>query len=312
MYFLKLMKAGKDVDVLLALDPVSTGFPTMLAAFFLKKPFVLKVVGDYAWEQGVQRFGVRESLDEFSQGEPRSLSVGFLKDVECFVARRAKKIIVPSIYLRSIVVGWGVPLERIEVIYNAVSVGHVGLVPLAVKTLRRPCIVSIGRLVPWKGMSGLIDAVNTARNTSALSLVIVGDGPEHVALAALSGAVLKDGYTLTGELSHADTLAMLQYADAFVLNTSYEGLSHLLIEALSLGVPIITTSVGGNPELIEDGKNGLMVPVEDSAALVAAMLRMTSDDVLRSQLSLNAKESSKRFSVDTLAASTATLLASCV
>jgi glycosyltransferase involved in cell wall biosynthesis len=57
-YFFKVLKAGRSADVILALDPVSTGFPAALAAGMLRKPFVVKIVGDFAWEQGRQRFGI--------------------------------------------------------------------------------------------------------------------------------------------------------------------------------------------------------------------------------------------------------------
>ncbi|MEK7531600.1 MAG: hypothetical protein AAB545_01600, partial [Patescibacteria group bacterium] len=56
VYFFRVLLAGRSVDVIYAQDPVSVGFPVFLASKVLKKPFLLKIVGDYAWEQGVQRF----------------------------------------------------------------------------------------------------------------------------------------------------------------------------------------------------------------------------------------------------------------
>ncbi len=70
-----------------------------------------------------------------------------------------------------------------------------------------------------------------------------------------------------------------------MLNTAYEGLSHHLIEAMALGTPIVTTPVGGNPELITDCVEGLLVPVNDVAALDAAVSRILQDASLRERLS---------------------------
>ena len=109
-------------------------------------------------------------------------------------------------------------------------------------------------------------------------------------------------------LSHADTLATMKSADVFVLNSSYEGLSHLLIEALALGVPIIATRVGGNPEVITDGDNGLLVPAGDTAALANALARLLGDDTLRARLSARAKEAARRFSVEMMLSATSELM----
>ena len=195
------------------------------------------------------------------------------------------RIIVPSEYLKNIVAAWGIPNEKIEVIYNAVILEAPGTVPPTVATLPRPLVVSVGRLVPWKHVDGIIDAVARLRREGGqTSLTIVGDGPEKSRLAAHAEKKLGSDYIFTGALSHADTLAVMKSADAFVLNSSYEGLSHLLIEALTLGVPIIATRVGGNPEMITDEENGLLVPVGDTPALARALARVLVDTELRARL----------------------------
>ena len=64
-YFLKVLRKGRGVDIVYAQDPVSVGLPSAIAALVLRKSFLLKIVGDYAWEQGRQRYGVEGSLDDF-------------------------------------------------------------------------------------------------------------------------------------------------------------------------------------------------------------------------------------------------------
>ena len=308
-FYKNVLAAAQDADLVLALDPVSVGLPSMQAAKRAKKPFVVKVVGDYAWEQGTQRFGVTQTLDEFVRTKKVPFAVQFLRFVQEDVVRQAKLVIVPSQYLFGVLRAWGVPDTKISVIYNAVSVEGAGTVPATSVKLASPRIVSAGRLVPWKGMRGLIDAVALVRKKiSSASLTIVGDGPERQALQAHAEKTLETGFVCTGELSHPDTLATIKSADVIVLNSSYEGLAHLLIESVMLGIPAVATNAGGNREVIKDGVNGFLVPVGDSVALADAIGKVCADPGLRAKLSAGASSSSGEFSLERMLRSTAETL----
>lgn len=310
-YFIRVRRALKDADLVLALDPVSVGLPACLAAWSLGKPLVVKVVGDYAWEQGRQRFGVTEMLDTFVKTERAPFAVSFLRRVQTGVAKYAREIIVPSEYLKGIVAAWGIPEEKIRVIYNAVPQGEAGDVPVAVAELPRPLVATAGRLVPWKHVEGVIDAVALLREQGLhASLVIVGSGPDRARLEAHAAQTLGSDVVFTGALPHEGLLASLADADAFVLNSSYEGLSHLLIEALALGVPTVATRAGGNPEVITHGVNGLLVPVGDTTALAGALARLFSENDLRTAVVHAAKKSAYRFARGPMIESTARALSS--
>lgn len=296
-YYLRVLKAARSADVVLALDPVSVGLPAMKAARRAGKPFVVKIVGDYAWEQGQQRFGIKQNLDEFVKTERVSFPVRMFRRIQTRVARNAMKIIVPSEYLKGIVAAWGISPEKIHVIYNAVPLEPLGAVPEHVVALPRPLVVTAARLVPWKGVEGVIDAV---ANLSGASLAIVGDGPDRVALARHASEKLPGRAVLTGMLSHKDTLAVIKCADVFVLNSSYEGLSHLLIEAVMLGVPVVATRVGGNSEVIRNGVNGTLVSVGDIHALTNALQERQPPT----------EDTAGQFSVERMLTATARLLTS--
>ncbi len=304
-YYRRVLKAARNADVVLALDPVSTGLPAMKAARRAGKPFVVKIVGDYAWEQGQQRFGVKQNLDEFVQTRRVLFAVRVLRRIQTRVAAAATRVIVPSEYLKDIVVAWGIPTDRIRVIYNAVPLGHTGNVPEAVAKLPRPLVVTAGRLVPWKHMDGVIA---TVAGMSGVSLAIVGDGPLRASLAQHASEKLRERSVITGVLPHGETLAVMKSADVFVLNSSYEGLSHLLIEALALGVPVIATRVGGNPEVLQHEENGFLVPPADTPTLTHTLARVFTENNMRVQMSAHARESAKRFSVETMISATATTL----
>lgn len=267
-YFKLVYAAARSADIVLALDPVSVGLPASWAARLLRKPFLVKIVGDYAWEQARQRFGTTQGLDAFVEAPRGSFPVWVLRRIQTSVSRRASRVIVPSEYLKKIVTAWGIPEHKIQVIYNTVSLEGLGTVPEAVTALQRPLVVTAGRLVPWKHIEGVIDAVATHPE---MSLVIIGDGPEWETLHRYGNEKLGNRVFFTGKLSHQDTLATIKTAGVFVLNSSYEGFSHLLIEALMLGVPIVATDVGGNREVIQDGSSGILVPGGDTDALGRAL-----------------------------------------
>src|SRR3989338_6619706 len=312
VYYRRVLKAARSADVVLALDPVSVGLPAMKAAKKAGKPFVVKIVGDYAWEQGRQRFGVTHTLDEFVKTTQTSPFVVKLQEIQKSVAEAANGIIVPSQYLKGVVTQWGIDPKKIQVIYNAVLTDTIGQIHDTVRKLPRPLIVTVGRLVSWKGIEGLIrvfDGLWSAhREGSSATLVIVGSGPEEKALKNYAEKLgIEDHCVFIGELSHPDTLAVMKVADVFVLNSSYEGLSHTLIEALQLGACIVATNAGGNPEIIARGE-GILINVGDERFLASSLKMLIEHQEKRIQFSSAAKGSAKRFSLETMLARTADFL----
>ena len=300
-YFIKVLKRGKTADIIFAQDPVSVGFPTMLAAKIIQKRFFLKVVGDYAWEQGVQRFGVNDLLDAFSkQRHGYSLLVRALKWIECRVAQYAEKIIVPSNYLKQIVINWGIDGQKIHVVYNAFSAPQTTERKEELrKTLKLygNIMVSVGRLVPWKGFGLLVELMpELIKKNPELKLYIIGEGPEFYNLRKLIDTQsLNDRVFLLGKLPHDTVLKHLKAADLFVLNTGYEGFSHQLLEVMASGTPLITTAVGGNTELITADENGVLVGYNDKIGIKEGIEKILSDKIFADKISANAQKKVKEF-----------------
>ncbi len=278
-YFFALLKKTKGCDMIYALDTVSVGVPALLASLVTGKPLLLRVPGDYAWEQGQQRFNVTETLDEYLIHPQKSFAVRFLAWLQYRVASHAMHIIVPSDYMKEVVSGWGINKEKITRIYSVLKT-------IDVETKdKKPGIFKVttaARLVPWKGMSTLIDAVvNLRKKEIPIELSIIGDGVCRDELETQVKAQNANEYiTFRGALSRTDLGNEVVSSDVFVLNTSYEGLSHQLLEVMSLGVPIVTTPVGGNVELISHEKTGLMVPYNDLEGLEIALQRLHDDPAL--------------------------------
>src|SRR3989338_2155072 len=243
-YFFKALKMGKKADVIYAQDPVSVGLPAMLAAKILRKKFILKVVGDYAWEQFQQKSEIRnpksetnpkfKTLEKF-QTEKFDIKTELRRKIQKYVAQNAYKIIVPSNYLKNIVLKWEIGEDKIKVIYNAFEAPALGKTKEELRKklgLSGTVLISAGRLVPWKGFNKLIEIMmETIKEISDAKLYIIGSGPECEALELkVKSLKLQDKVILTNQLAHKDTLEYLKAGDVFVLNTGYEGFSHFLLE----------------------------------------------------------------------------------
>lgn len=137
-------------------------------------------------------------------------------------------------------------------------------------------IVSVARLSPIKGMSYLIKAMVRMKDAS---LVVIGDGPERKRLEMLSRNLgLSDRVSFTGWLSDRSRIVdHLRQATVFVLPSLSEGLPRVLIEAMACGLPVVATNVGGIPEVVRDGTNGLLVPPRDEKALSKAIEHVLND-----------------------------------
>jgi glycosyltransferase involved in cell wall biosynthesis len=143
-------------------------------------------------------------------------------------------------------------------------------------------LITVARLVQWKGIGAIIKWISGRRD---LRLIVVGDGPERTNLEALA---IQTGATerviFAGSVSRAQALAYLQASDLFVLNSRYEGLPHVVLEAFAVGVPVVATSVGGIPEVVETERNGILVPPERMDLMAEAIDRILSTSGLRKNL----------------------------
>jgi len=318
IYFFKALYRGRYCEVIYAQDPVSVGLPALFAARILRKPFLLKIVGDYAWEQGVSRFGVKDDLNTFSLKKGQyGWFVKLLKKIETYVARHADVVIVPSEYLKKIVSNWGISPEKIIVIYNSFEPPKGLLSKDAIRKKMKvvgELVVSAGRLVPWKGFDALIKLwPNVLIKYPNAKLLIIGEGPEKNNLESLINRLaLEDSVLLTGKLDRQMLMVYLKIADVFVLNTGYEGFSHQLLEVASVCTPIVTTNVGGNPEIIKDGASGLLVEYNNQSELSAAIIKVLSNPELTRKISLGAESRVQEFSLERMITSLIKLVLTCV
>ncbi len=246
-----------------------------LGALASRTPFVTKLTADPAYERA-RRWGIAQgSLEDF-QSRPGAASLP-LRLARDFDLRRAAHVITPSAFLRQLVVGWGVPADRVTLLPNPVP----ALPELPPRDELReslgldgPTLVFAGRLTTQKSLDIGIEAARRA----AVELVVVGDGPDRQALERL-------GYgRFTGALPRSKVLELFRAADAGLLSSSWENFPHVIVEALAVGTPFITTRVGGVAEVVRDGMNGLVVEAGDPAVLAAAIDRFFNEEGLAERL----------------------------
>ncbi len=163
-------------------------------------------------------------------------------------------------------------------------------------------VLSVGRLVDKKGFDLLIAAAaELVRGGRDLRVTIVGGGPAEAALRALADDPALGGrVTLTGPLPQEEVRRQFAAADAFALpcrqakDRDMDGTPIVLIEAMALGVPVVSTAVSGNPELIEDGVSGMLTAPEDAAAVAEALRRIMDDPDAARRMALRARETIER------------------
>lgn len=189
----------------------------------------------------------------------------------------------------------GLPMSRFSIVHNGVEVPEPAAD--AVAALRKEytaatpngqaaapfetLLLFVGRLVEHKNLPRLLDAfARVAAERPHVRLLLVGGGPLHDALVARIRELKLDGRALLlGE--RPDVAALMKAADLLVAPSLREGMSNVILEAMALGLPVLATRVGGTPEVIEDGRHGVLVDPTDTQALGDAMLQLIDDPVRR-------------------------------
>ncbi len=189
---------------------------------------------------------------------------------------------------------------KIRLIYHGIDLGRFAVradTEMPQSNHRPPLILSVGRLVPKKGFGDLIAACQMLhRDGIGFRCAIVGEGPLRAALDAeiarrgLSGLV-----TLRGAMTHADLIAFYRQADIFALpprivaDGDRDGIPNVIAEAMAVGVPVVSTSVSGIPELVQNKVTGLLVPSESPVALAAALRHLIGNPRTGVKLACNAR-----------------------
>ena len=262
-----------------------------LGAALARRPLVVKLVADEAYERERRAGRFAGTLEQF-QTERGGLRVRLLRATRTAALRRASRVLVPSAYLRAIALGWGLEPARTTVLPNPAP-------EVPVHPTRDEARVALGIEGFALGVAGRLTEQKALEDTLAalarvprVALLVLGDGPERAALERRAAQLdLSDRVRFLGAGTRDDVIVLFRAVDAALLTSAWENLPHTLLEALAAGTPVIATAVGGIPEVVRDGENGLLVPPRDVAAAASAIDRLVRDEVLRASLAAAAAPS---------------------
>jgi glycosyltransferase involved in cell wall biosynthesis len=230
------------------------------------------------------------------------------RQVDCFIAA--------SEAIRRMLVADGVPDAQTVTVHEGIDVDHVLAAP-AVNVHEAfflphgaPVVGNIAALVPHKGQRYLIDAAHlVVQEVPDARFVILGEGElrEHLERQVrehrLEKHVLLPGF-------RTDVLGCLKAFDLFVMSSVTEGLGTSVLDAMAASRPIVATTAGGIPEIVDDGVNGLLVPPRDAPALARAIVRSLEDAELRRRIGdAGFARVNERFTVERMVAGTAAIYA---
>ena len=171
-------------------------------------------------------------------------------------------------------------------------------------------IVTACRLTPWKGVDGIIRALpRLIEVLGKLNFLVLGDGPQLEKLKSLAQELsVADRVFFLGRFDQEIVNNYTKAADVYILNTNYEGLSHALLEVMRMGTPIIASKSGGNPEVIDDKVNGLLIRYNNIDDIVDAAQKILSDPAQAREYVGRGYEKLKIFSWDKNIAATVKLI----
>ena len=174
-----------------------------------------------------------------------------------------------------------IPLPYSPIEFKRTTRKELGLFP------DRHYIVSVGRLVKRKGYGYLVEAFARTKDPRA-ELLIVGDGPELEPLRQLARErAVADRVHLLGYQTEERKFQYLDNADLYVLSSEHEGFGIVLQEAMQIGLPIVSTNVGGQVDFLREGYNALLVSPCDPSALAESIDRLLGNPSLRERMRIN-------------------------
>lgn len=216
---------------------------------------------------------------------------------------KAERIIAASVGIKNDLSGkFGLPEKMIDVIYNPVDIEEIEHLSREEVTHpwfheNVPILVSVGRLTKQKGYSYLISAFSLVKQTLPCRLLIIGSGEDKgKLLQSVNELGLWNDIEFLG--FQRNPFKYMARSDVFILSSLYEGFGNVIVEAMTLGLPVISSDCQSGPsEIIENKKNGVLVPVKDEKALAEAILDVLTNNVLRRYLCEGAKRRSHLFAL---------------
>jgi glycosyltransferase involved in cell wall biosynthesis len=219
---------------------------------------------------------------------------------------RADRVVVPSHYSADVAASlYGLAAERIAVVPEPIDLDEWRRRFAAAERLTssRPTVLSVARMYPRKRLDDLLRAAALLRHRIPdVQVRIVGDGPERDRLGRLHVELgLGETVVLLGEVSRAQLSVEYVSADCFCLPTIQEGFGLVFAEAMAAGLPVVACRAAAVPEIVEDGRTGVLVTAKRPDELATAMERVLTNERLRKEFADHARQRVEAYGLDRVA-----------
>lgn len=277
--------ADRSANILAVGSFIEVYFSSLICKF----EYVAKVPGDIVWERARNNNITKLNIYDFQEIK-LNWKYKLFRRVFTNSLLKARKIIVPSLGLYELCLLWGIPAEKLSLIYNSVGNEFLQSKPLKIKSYD---LVTVCRLTPWKGVGELIKYSADFNR----KLAVIGDGPIRLELEKYAQSINAPVHFF-GDLPQREVVQILCQSKVFVLNSTYEGLPHALIEARALGILSVARAGTGSEEVIHDDIDGFLI--RENRELVQTLAKAFSVNLSESDMQDKAKiDISKRFNLET-------------
>ena len=268
------LQRSQPIDVIHAHGPLPCGHSAMLIAAELGIPYVVSVHG----------------LDAYSTAQVRGRAGEWCRRISQRVYRSSRRVICISEHVREQVLEGTGQSCRTSVVYNGVNPDLFS--PGTEAPSNRLAVLSVGNLIPIKGHDVLIRAVAAlAPEFPALTLEVIGDGPERPRLEAMTQQLhVAERVRFLGRQSRQQVVEAMRRCTLFALPSRYEGLGCVYLEAMSVGKPAIGCRGQGIAEIIQHGSNGFLVGPDNEKELTLAIGMLLRDEPRRNNLGIAARD----------------------
>lgn len=277
----------------------------------LHKPYTIRFGGDIAWETA-RNAGktVLNPEDFYHAASDQTYVATELKRRHAWI-KHAEKIVLLNTYMKQLFTAWGHDKNdpRVRIIPNGIP-GDWQYHDANKRNGELLRLLFVGRLTNWKSVDLILLALKELQDDNIV-LTVVGDGPQRPMLHDLTRRLeLEKSVTFTG-IKHGDDLkTMMRNHDVLILPSVFEGMSNTLLEAGGAGIAVITSTQGGNAELIRHEETGLLVDPFDVGALAKAIATLRDNEALRRRLAeAHQHRVESDFTLDAVVATTESLFA---
>lgn len=235
---------------------------------FLLAPLPAMIIGRLFRKQVVLNYHSGEAGDHLARSPFAVRAIGL-----------AHRVVVPSRYLVEVFARFGIHAEAIG---NFVDIERI---PYRRRTRLTPRLLTNRNLEPMYNVACVLRAfARVQAEVPAATLTVAGFGSQRAALEALAAELALRDVSFVGRVPAGEMGALYDRADLFLNASNIDNMPLSLLDAFAAGVPVVTSDAGGIPYMVESEQTGIVVPMEDDAALAAAALRLLRDSALATRI----------------------------